>query len=190
MIFMFCKRCSRFCRKSAHDAPCACGDRCLSAGTFQKAKSHVHEAGGFTILEVLLVLALGTLLAALTVPVGLRYYQTQVFDETVSMITGTLTRAANEARLGRDDAAHGVKFFSDRLVHFTGTDYASRDMFRDEVFPFPSGAALAAVPDEFVFAELTGFPVATGTATLFLYGNTRVVAVTANGMISIAEDGS
>lgn len=144
---------------------------------------------GFTILEVLLVLALGTALVGVVVPVGLRYYQTQVFDETTILLVSVLTRAQGDARLGRDDAAHGVKFLPDRFVRFTGTSYAMRDPSRDEIFPLPSGATLISLPDEFVFAEVTGIPNATGTALFSLYGNTRTITIEAGGIISAAPDG-
>lgn len=159
----------------------------LPPGILRKHERHLARTCGFTILEVLIVLALGTLLVAATFPTGLRFYQNQIADETAGDIKALLSRAASESRLGKDGSAFGVRFFPDRLIFFRGTSYATRDTGRDEIHPLPPGATLTAPADEIVFGGATGVPSATGTIVVSLFGTTFATEVGENGMIARRE---
>ena len=133
---------------------------------------------GFTILELLLVIGLLTVLVALTLPVGLRFYQLQVVDETADSVTSLLVNAKMEARLGKHDRDHGVKFLPNLLVVFEGDSYVLRVTSEDQPFPLPPGTILSGMSsDEIRFAKVTGSPSATGTLSLSLYGETRNLTI-------------
>lgn len=138
---------------------------------------------GFTLLEVIIVVALGVLLVALTLPVGVSYYRSQAADETGAQLLSVFSRAASESRLGKDNGAFGVKFFPDRYVYFGGDSYASRNTARDETYLLPTGVTLSSPFDEFVFAKLTGIPNATGTILLSQFERTLSITVDDLGMI-------
>ncbi len=149
--------------------------------------AYTCSARGFTLVELLVVLAIGTMLLSLTLPVGLRFYQTQVVDEATTDMVLDLRRASAEARAGRGGTAFGVRYFPDHYVTFVGDSYATQDPSRERVVSLPASGAIVASPEEFVFAPFSGVSNATGTVTLSLFGVTRVVAVGALGAISVVE---
>jgi type II secretory pathway pseudopilin PulG len=141
-------------------------------------------SSGFTLLEVLLVLGMGVLFVSLTLPVGVRFYQFQVADETTLEVLSALRVAAFEARLGKHDRAFGIKFFSDRYVIFEGGSYASRTQSEDHVIPFPLGASVASTTSEFVFTKWSGGASATGTVTMTLYDVSHTLSISERGIVT------
>ena len=146
--------------------------------------SAVNQRRGFTIFEVLLVIGIGTLLLALTLPIGFRFYQQQVADETGESVFSALRNAEYAARLGKHDNAFGVKFFPESYVLFEGSAYATRVIAQDQVFAIPLGATVVSSTNEVVFAEVSGRPNATGTVTTQMYGRTRAFIIESSGVIS------
>jgi prepilin-type N-terminal cleavage/methylation domain-containing protein len=149
--------------------------------------AYTRSTRGFTLVELLVVLAIGTMLLSLTLPVGLRFYQTQVVDEATTDMVLDLRRASAEARAGRGGTAFGVRYFSDRYVTFVGDSYETRDSLRERIVTLPASGVITASPEEFVFAHFSGVVNATGTVTLSLFGVTRVVAVGELGAVSVVE---
>ena len=139
---------------------------------------------GFTIFEVLIVIALGILLVALTLPVGVRFYQAQVVDETTTEVLGALVGAARESRLGKNDHAFGVKFFSDHYVVFEGDQYASRIITEDQTVQFPGGTIIGILNPEIDFAKVSGIPNVNETLSLSVYGVTHVIDISGVGVIT------
>ncbi len=137
---------------------------------------------GFTIFEVLIVIGISTLLIALTAPMGFRFYQVQVADETTVGVLSALQSATREARLGKNDHAFGIKFLSDRYVIFEGDQYTARIPAQDQTYALPLGTSIGSTTDEIVFAKVTGIPSATGTFSIGLYGVTHMIAVNSFGM--------
>jgi prepilin-type N-terminal cleavage/methylation domain-containing protein len=137
---------------------------------------------GFTIIEVLLVLSLGTALLALALPVGFRFYQFQVADETATGILSALRNAESKARLGQEGASFGVKLLPASYVVFQGDTYAARTASRDEVFPLPPDTSIESGTDEIVFARVTGIPSATTTIAVTLYGRTHEIELNDAGV--------
>jgi len=120
---------------------------------------------GFTLLELMLVVALGTVITALTVPVGIRFFQTQSLDESVDTLLSNLRRAEAQAMFQKNDSAFGIKFLTDSYVLFQGNSYASRIQSEDESFALASGVTASGI-EEVVFAKLTGSPSVTGTIAI------------------------
>lgn len=143
-----------------------------------------HHQSGFTILEVLLVMAMGVLLISLTLPVGLRFYQVHIAETTTEELIATYRRAVSAARLGKNNQPFGVKLFADHFVLFEGGTYASRVASQDQTTAFPLGATMTTRSDEIVFAPVTGLPSATGTVTLSLYGKTHAIEITDMGLVT------
>jgi type II secretory pathway pseudopilin PulG len=139
---------------------------------------------GFTLVEVLLTIGISMLLLALTVPIGLPYYQAQVADETTTDVLLNLRRAHTEARLGKNANSFGVRFFPDHYVTFEGENFASLVAGSAQEFILPGGATLATTHNEFVFASSSGLPMATGTIAVSLFGATRTLLVRESGVIT------
>ncbi|MBU1160011.1 prepilin-type N-terminal cleavage/methylation domain-containing protein, partial [Patescibacteria group bacterium] len=48
---------------------------------------------GFTLVELLIVIGLGIVIVAITVPIGLNFYNNQILDEASKDILSTLRKA-------------------------------------------------------------------------------------------------
>jgi prepilin-type N-terminal cleavage/methylation domain-containing protein len=139
---------------------------------------------GFTIFEVLIVIGISTVLLALALPVGFRFYQFQVADETTTGILSALRNAESRSRLGMEGDTFGVKLLPDSYVLFQGDSYVARVVSHDETFPLPPGTSIESAGDEIVFARVTGIPSATGTIAITLYDRTHEIEVNDAGVIS------
>lgn len=133
------------------------------------------------MLELLLVIAAAILIGALTVPVGIRFFQTQTLDETTAGILETLRRAQNQAMFQKNDSAFGVKFLSGSYVLFQGTSYGEVPS-EDESFSLPSGIAASGI-DEVVFSKLTGTPNPRGTLIIASGYDSASININAQGKI-------
>lgn len=123
-----------------------------------------YKKNGFTLVEILIVMGLALIIAGLSVPVGVRFYQTQVLVDTTNSIISTLRRANSNSVFQKNDNAHGVKFLSDSYVLFEGVSYTDRTVSEDEVFTLPSSISISGA-SEIVFSELYG---TTTSATLIV----------------------
>ena len=136
---------------------------------------------GFTLIELLLVIAASITIAALTIPVGMRFFQTQALDESASGILETLRRAQNQAMFQKNDSAFGVKFLPDSYVLFQGDSYGEVPS-EDESFSLPSGITTSGI-NEVVFAKLTGTPNPNGTLTITSGSNSQALDINIKGKI-------
>lgn len=139
---------------------------------------------GFTIFEVLIVIGISTALLALVLPVGFRFFQFQVADETATGMISVFHNAESRARLGMEGDAFGVKLLPDSYVLFQGDSYAARVVSHDETFSLPLSTNIESNTDEFVFAQVTGIPSATGTIAVTLYERTHTIEINAAGVIT------
>lgn len=138
---------------------------------------------GFSLIELLIVIAIGTVLLALTLPVGFSFYRSVISDDVAEEIATTLRKASEEARMGKNDIVHGVYFGSSTVTHFQGVSYALRVAPADEVTGLQPAVTLTGFPAEVTFAKVTGMPSATGTLVVSLYGYTHQVKINSRGVI-------
>ncbi|PCI19705.1 hypothetical protein COB64_03265 [Candidatus Wolfebacteria bacterium] len=137
---------------------------------------------GFTILELLLVIGAVIIISALTIPIGVRFYQTQILNETTSDILGTLRRSQNQAAFQKNNSAFGVKILSDSYVLFQGNSYVGRTVTEDESFSLSGGITISGI-DEVVFNKLTGISSTTGTITVTSGSDSQILNINAQGKI-------
>lgn len=140
------------------------------------------KGGGFTLLELLLVIGVAIFIAAFTIPIGFRFFQTQTLDETTDNILGTLRRAQNQAIFQKNDSAFGVKFLPGSYVLFQGNSYAERNQSEDESFTLAGGITISGI-NEVVFAKLTGRPNTSGTLTIMFSDDSRRLNINAQGKV-------
>lgn len=133
-------------------------------------------------MEVLIVIAMSILLAGLTLPVGFRFFQSQMLDEAVLGVETALDRAGALAMQGKNDSAFGVKFLSGGYTVFQGVSYASRAVGEDENFVFASNIIVAGA-NEIVFSKLAA-TTTPANITFTIGQDTETVSVGAFGDIS------
>jgi type II secretory pathway pseudopilin PulG len=137
---------------------------------------------GFTLIELLIVIGASIAIAALTIPVGVNFYTTQVLDETTSDALALFRRAREQAVFQKNDSAFGIKVFSGSYTIFQGSSYASRVQGEDENFTVAAGVTMGGI-DEIVFAKRMGIPSTTGTVTITSGSNTRSLGINTQGKI-------
>ena len=141
---------------------------------------------GFSLLELLLVIAIAVIIFTFSSPFILNFYRTNVVNEAQSNIIDALQRARHYAVLQKNDNSFGVSFtgLADNYVLFQGATYGA-DVTENEIFPY-DGVIVTSEPaiDEVVFSKLTGLPSATGTIAVGFNGFSRYILVDDSGLIS------
>jgi len=144
------------------------------------------EKRGFSLIELLLVIAIATIIFTFSSPFILNFYRTNVVNEAQSNIIDALQRARHYAVLQKNDNSFGVSFtgLADNYVLFQGTTYGE-DATEDEIFPY-DGVTITSEPaiDEVVFSKLTGLPSATSTIAVDFSGFSRYILIDNSGLIS------
>jgi len=139
---------------------------------------------GFTLIEMLLSVAIIVVLAGLSLPV---YFNAQSRNDTASTaetIADALRRAETYARANDSDTQWGVNFQSSGVTLFSGTSYATRVTTNDEPLSIPANMTVSYTGD-ILFAKFSGVPAATPTITLTSStGDTANVTINAKGMVN------
>jgi len=142
----------------------------------------MSRAGGFTLIEVLLSVAIIGLLVGLSLPVYLSFQNRNDVDIATQTIAETLRRGCAYSRAVQADSQWGVAILPTAITLFKGSSYASRDTTADETVTLPAVATVSGLT-EVVFGKLSGTPTATGTITLTSPATTRSISLNAKGMV-------
>ncbi|MBU2109483.1 prepilin-type N-terminal cleavage/methylation domain-containing protein [Patescibacteria group bacterium] len=138
---------------------------------------------GFTLIELLIVIALGIIIVAITVPIGLNFYNNQILDEASKDILSTLRKAQSYSMFQKNNSAFGIKFLSDSYVLFQGVSYGARTQSQDEIFNLASGISTSGV-NEIVFSRIAGTTTAS-TLTIRSGNNNQVISINTYGKAEI-----
>lgn len=139
---------------------------------------------GFTLLELLLSLALIGILSVASAPLYLSYQTRNDLDVGVNTIVQNLKRAQILSQANDGDTTWGLKIQTGSIVLFKGVSYAARDVTYDESFDLPDNITFAG-PQEIIFSKLVGLPSVTGTIILTpVSGEPRSIILNSKGMIN------
>lgn len=138
---------------------------------------------GFSLLEVLLSIAVIAILAGLSLPITRTMLTKNDLDVATSTVAQTLRRAQILSQAVDGDTSWGVKVQSGSITLFKGTSYAARDASYDENFDLVSSITPSGTT-EYVFSKLSGLPQTIGTITLTTESDTRTVTVNEKGMVN------
>jgi len=138
---------------------------------------------GFTLLEVLLVIAIIAILAGMGLPVYQTFQVRNDLDLAVNATSQSLRRAQFLSQAVEGDSSWGVYIQPESMTIFRGNSYASRDVNYDEVFSL-SGIITPSGVGEIIFDKLTGSPQNTGIITLSTPNDSRTITINEKGMIS------
>ncbi len=137
---------------------------------------------GFTLVEMLLSVAIIVLLVGMSLPVFLSFQSRNDVDIGAQAVAETLRRAVVYSRAVQADGQWGVAVQSSQVTLFKGASYASRITSSDETIALPPAAALSGL-SEVVFNKFSGTPLSTGTITLTTPTATRSITINAKGMV-------
>lgn len=142
-----------------------------------------REAEGFSLLELLLVLAVIAVLAGFSIPLWRNLQVKNDLDVAVVTIAQTLRRAQVLAQAVDADSGWGVKVQSGSIVLFLGNTYAARNTAFDETFTLQSTVTPSGV-SEVDYAKFSGLPGTTGAVTLTSEQDSKTIIINSKGMIS------
>lgn len=139
-----------------------------------------QKLGGFTFLEILLVLGIILVLLVITWPIGLDFYRNRELETQTQFLIQTLRRAQTKSMSIELDSSFGVYISNQNFILFKGNSYDSlRDERYDEIFSFP-GIISASGISEIVFSKFEGKPNIVGD--IILTSNSNVVTININTM--------
>lgn len=150
-------------------------------------RGKLGTTSGFTIIELVLVIALSVLLIGIAMPTGVSFFRSVLVQDQVEEIALAYRGAARDALYGKNDIEHGVMISNNTITVFQGLSYVSRVQSADEIVELISGLSLSGFPQEVVFSKTSGTPSATGTLTVRLYGKTHEIHIDGNSLITIDE---
>jgi len=110
-----------------------------------------------TLIEVLLSIAIITIIFGLSVP----FYQTfqidSAFNTTISDIRQNLYRAESLARNSEEDSSWGSRIENQQIYLYKGNDFSNRNQNFDEITSLPRTITVSGNPD-INFNKSTGIP--------------------------------
>lgn len=143
----------------------------------------MNSQAGFTLIEMLLSVAIIGMLVSLSLPVYETFTRRNDLDLTAQTTALALRRAAAYARSGNGDSAWSVAIQSSNVILYRGTDFATRNNIYDETSAIPATITPSGTNDV-EFTKLTGAPTATGTITLTSSTNdVRTITINAKGVV-------
>ncbi len=141
--------------------------------------SFKSKVKGFTLLELLIVLAILSILIVTSMFVTYGFFIRTQVDNTVLILVETLRRAQTISRNTLEDSAWGLKINADNLVLFKANDgdgdgnpdsfsqTSTRDVSFDKQYDLPGEVQIDDTGQiEIIFNKLTGEPRIGGTLTI------------------------
>ncbi len=134
---------------------------------------------GFTLVEMILVLAILFILFSLTSPFYQRYQNKNDLNLAAVSTAQNLRRAQILAQAVDANNSWGVYLQSNSITLFRGPSYASRDSAFDEVINIASSISFSGL-SEIIFTKFTGLPTSVGTITLTNINTNDIKSITIN----------
>jgi prepilin-type N-terminal cleavage/methylation domain-containing protein len=138
---------------------------------------------GFTIIELLLAVAIMFVVGAVMAPVSIDFQQRNDLDVAQTTFAQGVRRAQQMSMTGEGDSQWGVIASSGTIVIFKGNTYATRDVNFDENYVISGSIALSGQL-EYDFEKTTGLPTQTGTMTFVNGIYQKQVGVNAKGIVN------
>jgi prepilin-type N-terminal cleavage/methylation domain-containing protein len=138
---------------------------------------------GFTIIELLLAVAIMFVVGAVMAPVSIDFQQRNDLDVAQTTFAQGVRRAQQMSMTGEGDSQWGVIASSGTIVIFKGNTYATRDVNFDENYVISGSIALSGQL-EYDFEKTTGLPAQTGTMTFVNGIYQKQVGVNAKGIVN------
>lgn len=138
--------------------------------------------GGFSLIEILLVVGISAIIFLFAAPFGMNFYKTQLVNEAQSNIVDALQRARHNAVLQKFDSNWGVRIVAGSYTVFRGNTYDERVDTFDEVYPIISSIEIST--STIIFSKLTGIPSSTSTISITYDTLSRNVILSDTGVVS------
>ncbi len=131
---------------------------------------------GFTLLEILIIVAILVILVTMSVPIYTQYLLRSDLANAVQLASQGIERARLLAQSGQNADAWG---FSASGVLFRGTSYNARNPYFDELYHMPDTIQASGI-QVVVFDRITGQPSVTGDMIFTTYDRSAHVTIAQN----------
>lgn len=133
---------------------------------------------GVTLLELLLVVALVSIVSLSATPFYARFLTQNAVADTADRIVGSLRKANTYSMMGKQNTAWGVRYVGNTL-----TLYAQGNAAFDENYTVGSNITVSGLSDV-VFAKTTGLPTPSSLTITITGGNdTKTLTVNSEGAV-------
>lgn len=125
--------------------------------------NRIEKTKGFSILELLLSIAIISLFFAFSAPVLLSTQTNQNLSSEGDQILSLVRRAQVLSMSQYRDDNWGINIDATSVTMFKGNDYATRDSTFDEIISLLNASTSS--PTEVYFEQITGYPNTTASVT-------------------------
>lgn len=143
----------------------------------------ISKGRGFTIIELILVIAIISFLAVLSSPFYSRFLLQNAVDNTVSQLAGSLRKAQIYSMMGKQGSGWSVNYggVANTITLYKGTTaFALRpNPSADETFSINPNVSVSGITD-INFARITGMPAPTGPTTVTISSGTNSKTIIVN----------
>jgi len=152
----------------------------------QQSSNRLSSSLGFTLIELMLSIAILGVLTALSLPVYASFSNRNSLDLATQNVVSLLRRAETYSRGAKLDTQWGVEIQTGQATLFKGSSFATRNTAYDEVVTASPSVGLSGL-GEVLFSKLSGLPTSTGTITATSANSasdTRTITINAKGVIN------
>lgn len=144
---------------------------------------------GFTLIELILVVVIVSLIAAISSPFYSRFLLQNSVENTTSQLLGTLRKAQTYAMAGKQTSAWSVNYSSNTITLYIGTTFAGHDNTYDETFSVNPNVTLSCPlctnGTDISFARINGSPTPTAaTITISSGNNSEIITLNSQGVVT------
>ena len=151
-----------------------------------KGELNSRSRFGFSLLEVLIVLAIVGGLALITIPFLSTRQMRNELDQAALDLVSHLRRAQSKASYGYFNSEWGIEFKDQTYTLYRGSSFALRDVAYDEIYTIAKGVSQSNSFMDNVYFTRQGQATRSGYITLTdSYGNTKRVVIFPHGLIEI-----
>lgn len=141
------------------------------------------KRGGFTLIEVMLSIAILAILLSLGAPMFLSYIKRNDLAVAENILVHDLYRAQSQSRNSNSSDSWGVYVTNGGITLFRGASYSSRYPADDQRYELPSSITVSGT-NEYVFSEFSGLPQNIGSTSLVSNnGDTASISLNSKGVV-------
>ncbi|MFC1757008.1 Tfp pilus assembly protein FimT/FimU [Patescibacteria group bacterium] len=155
----------------------------------------VYKNKGFSVVELLIGIAVVLVLFGVISSAFLRFRDTQALNSTSEQIISLLDESRLKTISSKNSSQHGVRFESDKIIRFEGEVFLESDSSNEELIISESveivNITLIGGGDDLVFQKLSGNTNQSGSLTIRSKKDntkTKIINIEPSGAVSVENE--